>query len=333
MRSRVAAQLNLRPAPRQNVRFSGGAIPINSRHVRYSVYVATPVKFRRSAVTDGSALRSHYARLITGKAGTRNEKLVDAFATVERERFVGPGPWKVNCFAGGYVETPSADLALLYQDVVVAIDLERGINNGEPQLHARCLAALRISGGETAVHIGCGTGYYTAVLAHVIGPTGSVHGYEIEPDLAERAKVNLAFWTHVSVAAQSASEGQLPVCDLIYVSAGATRPLDIWLDALRPGGRLLFPLTPRVGLGGMLLITRFDEVAFDARFVQPAAFFSCRGAREDAEADELGKAFARGNWCEVKSLRRDGSPDSSCWFSGQGWWLSTHEPPGRDCSA
>jgi protein-L-isoaspartate(D-aspartate) O-methyltransferase len=236
-----------------------------------------------STVTDGSALRFYYARLIAGKAGARDEKLIDAFATIKREHFLGPGPWKVNCLAGGYVDTPSADLALLYQDIAVAIDAGRGINNGEPQLHARCLAALGINGGETAVHIGCGTGYYTAVLAYLVGPTGSVHGYEVQPDLAERARTNLASWTHVSVMAQSASEGQLPACDLIYVSAGATRPPDTWLNALRPGGRLLFPLTPRAGLGGMLLVTRWGEAAFEACFVQPASFIPCEGARDEGE--------------------------------------------------
>ena len=168
---------------------------------------------------------------------------------VERERFVGPGPWKVNCFAGGYVDTPDDDLAFIYQDVVVAIAPDRQINNGEPQLHARCLAALRIGGGETALHVGSGTGYYTAILAHLVGPAGIVHAYEIEPDLAQKAETNLAPWPCVSVRAQSATDGTLPACDIIYVSAGATRPLDAWLDALRPGGRLLFPLTPRVRAG------------------------------------------------------------------------------------
>jgi protein-L-isoaspartate(D-aspartate) O-methyltransferase len=284
-----------------------------------------------SSVTDATALRSYYARLIAGKAETDDTKLIDAFATVERERFLGPGPWKVNCFAGGYVETPSDHLAFLYQDVVVAIDPKRRINNGEPHLHARCLAALRINGGETAVHVGCGTGYYTAVVAHLVGPTGVVHGYEIERDLAQKAQANLAPWRYVSVTAQSAAEGHLPACDVIYVSAGATRPVSSWLDALRPGGRLLFPLTPRVGLGGMLLITHSGIGSdFQARFVQPAAFIACQGARDEGEADDLGKAFLRGDWRSVKSLRRDGPPDASCWFAGRGWWLSVDQPAGNN---
>ncbi|MDQ2083866.1 methyltransferase [Xanthobacteraceae bacterium Astr-EGSB] len=276
---------------------------------------------------DRNALKTYFARMIAGKAGIDDARLIDAFASVERERFVGPGPWKVSCFAGGYVETPSDDLAFLYQDVVVALDPERRINNGEPHLHARCLAALGLRGGETAVHVGCGTGYYTAILAHLVGPAGRVHAYEIEADLARRAQDNLAPLRHVEVVAHSAAEGSLPACDAIYVNAGATRPLDIWLDALREGGRLLFPLTPRTGFGGMLLVTRSAaHSGFAARFVQPAAFIPCEGGRDDTEADALATAFGRGDWREVKSLRRHGAPDASCWFAGQGWWLSRDEP-------
>lgn len=274
-------------------------------------------------MTAPAAIRAYYAQLISGKAGTDDVKLIEALGIVERERFVGTGPWKVNCFAGGYVETPSDDPSFIYQDVVVAIDADRGINNGEPHLHARCLAALQVRQGETAIHVGTGTGYYTGILAHLVGAAGVVHAYEIEQDLAMKAQANLAPWPWISVKAQSAAEGSIPACDIIYVSAGATRPLNSWLNALRPGGRLLFPLTPRVGLGGMLLVTRSVGATFAARFLQTVAFIPCMGARDDDEADKLGHAFERGNLRDVKSLRRGVPPDASSWFSGKDWWLSS----------
>jgi protein-L-isoaspartate(D-aspartate) O-methyltransferase len=202
----------------------------------------------------------------------------------------------------------------------VALIAGRGLNNGEPQLHARCLAALGVKAGETAVHIGSGTGYYTAILAELVGPTGTVLAYEIDQELAAKAETNLAPWPSVSVKARSAAAGSLPTCDIVYVSAGATRPPDTWLDALAPGGRLLFPLTPNIGLGGMLLVTRAAASSFDARFVQPATFIYCEGARDGREGDKLAKAFAQGRWPQVKSLRRGVPPDDSSW---DGWWLST----------
>jgi protein-L-isoaspartate(D-aspartate) O-methyltransferase len=267
-------------------------------------------------------LRSYYARLVTGKAGANDPRLIAAFAAVERERFVGPGPWKVMAHASGYIDTPTDDAAFLYQDVVVALVADRQINNGEPHLHARCLAALDIQEGETAVHVGCGTGYYTAILAQLVGSTGRVVAYELDQGLARRAEANLANWPQVVVRDRSGTDGELPLCDIIYVSAGATRPLDAWLDALGPSGRLLFPLTPSRGLGGLLLITRAHGACFDARFVQPAAFIPCNGARDQQEAEQLSDTFARGAMYEVKSLHRGTAPDGSAWFAGRGWWLS-----------
>jgi protein-L-isoaspartate(D-aspartate) O-methyltransferase len=236
---------------------------------------------------------------------------------------VGPGPWKVFALASGYIETPSDDLAFLYQDVLVALIGERRINNGEPSLHARCLAALGLRHGETVVHVGAGTGYYTSILAHLVGSSGSVTAYEIDDGLAAEAKKNLADLSNVAVSHRSGSEGPLPKCEAVYVNAGATRPLGVWLDALRPGGRLLFPLTPDEGLGGMLLVTRTAAGEFAARFVSFAAFIPCEGARDAETARQLSGAFAGGAMWTVRSLRLNTPPDASAWFVGEGWWLST----------
>jgi protein-L-isoaspartate(D-aspartate) O-methyltransferase len=280
------------------------------------------------------AHRIFFANLITANAPVSNNygHLVSAFASTPRENFLGTGPWKI--FAGSrYIETPTDDPAFLYQDVTVGIAPERRINNGQPVLHAICLAALNVNEGETVLHIGAGTGYYTAILAHLTGPSGRVIAYEIESDLAERAAKNLGNFAHVEIKERSGSLPPLPACDAIYVNAGATAPLDIWLDALRPRGRLLFPLTPAEGPGGMpgagavLMVTRNSASQFDARFVCPAMFIPCVGARDEETAAKLSAAFKRGDMRSVRSLRRNTPPDATCWCSGHGWWLSTEPTP------
>ena len=143
---------------------------------------------------------------------------------------------------------------MLYQDIVIGIATDRGINNGQPSLHARCLAACAPRPGETVIHVGAGTGYYTAVLARLIDNNGRILAFEIEPDLAARARENLAHLSNVAVSAASGTEGSLPSSDLIHVNAGATYPIPSWLDALNIGGRLIFPLTPNEGFGCMLLV-------------------------------------------------------------------------------
>jgi protein-L-isoaspartate(D-aspartate) O-methyltransferase len=155
----------------------------------------------KAGATDRSAkLRAFYARFVAQRGGASDPRIERAFAAVPREPFAGPAPWSV--LAAGpwltwppgreYVETPDDDPAYLYQDVLVALDPARGINIGEPSLHAHCLDALTVRKGGAVLHVGAGSGYYTAILAHLVGPRGRVHAYEIVLALAARAERNLA---------------------------------------------------------------------------------------------------------------------------------------------
>jgi protein-L-isoaspartate(D-aspartate) O-methyltransferase len=269
------------------------------------------------------AHRLFFAKLITANAGIApGSEIEAALASIPRENFVGPPPWKIFT-RSGYVESPANDPALLYQDLVVSLGGEGPFNNGQPTLHAFCLSVLGVKKGERVVHVGAGTGYYTAVLARLVGETGVVHAYEIEPEFARRAKDNLAEFPDVEVHARSGTESPLPECDVLYVNAGATGPLGCWLDALSPKGRLLFPMTPDDGAGAMLLVTKHEDGSFGAKFLLQAQFVPCIGARDEAVARRLSEAFRHGAWAKVKSLHRNDAVDESCWVAADGWWLST----------
>jgi protein-L-isoaspartate(D-aspartate) O-methyltransferase len=179
--------------------------------------------------------------------------------------------------------------------------------------------------GESVVHVGAGTGYYTAVLATLVGPRGRVVAFEREPDIAERAASNLRHLAQVVLRAESATEAEVPPCDVIYVNAGATHPPSAWLDALSIGGRLVFPLTPNDCFGVMLKIVRQSPTAYAATAFKRAAFIPCIGARDDATSASLTAALERQSLQEVRSLRRGTTPDETAWCIGNGWWLSTAE--------
>lgn len=271
--------------------------------------------------------RRAYAHRITMHAGIDGQSDIGrairaAFEVVPRENYLGKPPWRIISPEGQF-EGVSRDPIDIYQDVLVALDIGKGLNNGQPSLHALCLNALAPRNGECAVHVGAGTGYYTAILAELLGDTGRVDAYEIVPELAHEAAKNLAGYRTVQTHCRSGAEAPIPKCDVLYVSAACAEPLGIWLDALKPGGRLLFPMESEGSAGRMLLVTKQVEQTYLARFLCAVQFVACIGAQDPIAARALDAAFERGNWSSVKSLRRDAPPDESCWCAGAGWWLST----------
>jgi protein-L-isoaspartate(D-aspartate) O-methyltransferase len=273
-------------------------------------------------------LRRFFASYVTAKARVGDPRIEEAFRTVRREDFIGPGPWSISIPGQAGLRTPDDDPAFIYQDTLIAIDPLRGINNGEPALHARCLDALKLREGETVLQVGAGVGYYTALLAHLVGPTGKVHAYEIEADLAGRAIANLESFPWVDVHASSGVVDGLPKASVVYVNAGITQTSWAWLDALAPRGRLLFPLQPPNGFGAILLITRPERgPVWPAKFICSAGFIPCAGLQDHDAGRRLMAAFSNRRTIQVQSFRIDSPIDDTCWFVGDGWWLSTAPPP------
>jgi protein-L-isoaspartate(D-aspartate) O-methyltransferase len=143
--------------------------------------------------------RRAYAKQVLAEVQVDDPALELAFAQVRREDFLGSGPWVIPRLIGGYLPTPSADPVYLYVDTVVQVVAERHLNNGQPSGHARWIASASIKPGEHVVHIGTGTGYYTAIMACLVGPSGKVTGIEVDASLAARAKENLSPYSNVLI--------------------------------------------------------------------------------------------------------------------------------------
>jgi protein-L-isoaspartate(D-aspartate) O-methyltransferase len=280
-----------------------------------------------------SVIRRAYAKQVMAAARVSDERVEEAFAEVSREHFLGPGPWPILRFWSGYVPSPSDDPAYLYTDDLVGIAPERHINNGQPSLHAHLIFQAALRPGEHVVHIGAGVGYYTAIMAHLVGASGRATAIEFEPDLAARAKANFAGHANVAVIQGDGTSAPFDPADVIYVNAGATRPADIWLDRLKEGGRLILPLTTDKGFtgadatpiqrsGAVFVITRKGQ-EFLARWVSAVAIYPCQGMRDEASERALAAAFEKGDWKRVTRLYRPGDlPDEQCWLRAPGWCLA-----------
>src|SRR5271157_3888766 len=111
------------------------------------------------------ACRRAYAERIAELAGIASgSEIAAALATIPRERFVGPAPWR-SAPSRDHAQSVSDDAAALYQDIVVSLGAGRGLNYGQPSLHAMCLNALGVRKGEDAVQVGAGAGESGRVYA------------------------------------------------------------------------------------------------------------------------------------------------------------------------
>lgn len=271
-------------------------------------------------------VRRRFAERIAKQQNVSDARLIKAFASVPREHFLGPGPWHVMENTTGYVVTESDDPALVYINTPIALDPIRRINNGEPSLHIGLLAQLAPQPGDHVVQVGVGGGYFTAIIAQLVGPGGRVTAIEYDVALAQRAAVNLDGERSIDVVHADGTRYDFDPADGIYVNAGATRPSPLWLDKLKPSGRLIMVLTADNRWGQVLKVQR-SSAGYAATLLGPCGIIPCINGRDAVSEAAFAAALAGGGMEEVKSLRRDGhAADESCWMHCDEFCLSRHNP-------
>jgi protein-L-isoaspartate(D-aspartate) O-methyltransferase len=257
--------------------------------------------------------RRFYADEVRIAAGLDSPALVAAYARVPREKFMGPPPWKITSpdtvtlafmgLAKGAYST-TANPKDLYHNVLVALDPERQLNNGQPSALARWINALKLVPGDRVYHLGCGVGYYTAIMAEVVGTGGRVAASEVDSGLADRARENLAAYPNVSAHAEDGAAFDPGQCDAIFINAGVTHPLPLWIERLAGRGRMVLPLTGAMATGIIAKITR-SENGVSARVVTPVGIYPCASVRDPEMAAALDKALATKALFQLKSVRTD----------------------------
>jgi protein-L-isoaspartate(D-aspartate) O-methyltransferase len=275
-------------------------------------------------------VRRAYADEVAAAANVTYALIVEAFAAVPRERFLFAGPWQLPLpVTNSLEETPNDDPRHIYVDRLVTLDAVKNLNNGVPSFWAGLFEHLKPMPGERVIHAGAGTGYYSAILAHMVGSAGSVLAIEYEPHLAAHAARAFADQPNVEVVQGDALTRAHGEADMIVASAGLDAVPLPWVGLLKDGGRLLVPLTApaprfgdRIGGGAMLLVTRRGPF-YDARFVSGTLIYHFMGTRSAAASQRLAAAFGGTSSAPaIASLRLDDQPDESAWLVGDGWWLS-----------
>ena len=134
-----------------------------------------------------------------------------------------------------------------------------GATNSQPSTVRAMLELLEVPQGAKVLDIGSGSGWTTALLAHLTGASGTVVGVELEPELVEFGNTNLAVthrpWASIEQARPDifGLPDDAPF-DRILVSAMADELPSELVDQLAPNGILVIPVD-----GHMLRITRQGE--------------------------------------------------------------------------
>lgn len=164
---------------------------------------------------------------------------------------------------------PSGVRHRAYEDS--ALPIGSGQTISQPSVHARYLQLLGLTGHETVLEIGTGSGYQTVLLSHLAARVFSI---ERVPELLERARdvISEAGVRNVSLMLGDGTLGwrQHSPYDAILVSAAAPdvpRPL---LEQLAEGGRIVVPLGD-MEEQMLVMLTRHGE-SFERRDIAPVRF-------------------------------------------------------------
>jgi protein-L-isoaspartate(D-aspartate) O-methyltransferase len=138
------------------------------------------------------------------------------------------------------------------------IGIGRGQTNSQPRTVRDMLRLLEVREGDRVLDVGSGSGWTTALLAQLTGPTGEVLGVELEPELVTFGRRNLERSERPWARIEQAEPGRLgrpdeAPYDRILVSAEARTLPQALVDQLGDEGRMVVPVA------GVMLLVRKTE--------------------------------------------------------------------------
>ncbi|MGW5557052.1 methyltransferase, FxLD system [Micromonospora sp. NPDC003944] len=195
-----------------------------------------------------AVLREQLVSALKQRGHVRSASIEQAFRRVPREQFL-----------------PGVDVATVYtrRQIVTKRDPSGAAlsSASSPSLVADMLEQLDPHPGHRVLEIGAATGINAALLTELTTPSGKVVTIELDQDLADGARANLARagYDTVDVIHGDGALGHPDAApyDRIIVTAGAWDISTAWWDQLANHGRIVVPL--RVHESGLTRCLAFDR--------------------------------------------------------------------------
>ena len=188
-----------------------------------------------------AAARRHMVEALRASRGVEDARVLGALLHVERHRFV--------------------DAALLDKAYgPYTLPIGAGQKMPHPETVALMAEALRLRGDERVLEIGTGSGYQTAILAHL---SRQVCTLERDPQLLAEAALRLRALGIGNVQLRVGADLRWPEAgrfDAIHVSAAVPEVPGVFFAQLAPGGRLVVPVGRSPHQRLLLLVRRDREV-------------------------------------------------------------------------
>jgi Protein-L-isoaspartate carboxylmethyltransferase len=223
-----------------------------------------------------------YQNLIIKKALPLHEKVIEAFYAYPRHQFIQryrPAGWNewVDVEADGI----DHNLGELYEDHPLLL-FEKGTHIStisQPSFVLKIIDLIDLKPGMKVFELGTGSGWTSALMSHIVGPTGKIVTTEIIPEMAERAKKAQSQFPelaeNVEIRCEDGFEGvaeQGPYDRIVFTAGAKEFPHKLFMQ-LKEQGLMVF-VQNRATESDLLEVIRKNDGKVEIMFSQPCTFVS-----------------------------------------------------------